>query len=170
MIGADVPGVPPIDARPWGRAIAWLVFLAPFFFVTYGAANAIAVKRSYVPSIVFAWERHIPFLGWMIVPYWSIDLFYAASLFVCSTRAELAALVRRLVTAQIAAIVCFILFPLRFTFARPETYGTARTLFSVLTTFDKPFNQAPSLHIALLVIIWPLYARHVQGAARWLLG
>src|SRR5206468_9756177 len=107
MIGANVVGVPPIEARPWGRAVAWLVFLAPFFFLTYAAANAVAVSRSHVPSIVFAWERHIPFLGWMIVPYWSIDVFYAASLFICSTRVELARLGRRLVTAQIAAVVCF---------------------------------------------------------------
>jgi len=169
MIGANVVGVPPIEARPWSRAIAWLVFLAPFFFLTYAAANAVAVSRSHVPSIVFAWERHIPFLGWMIVPYWSIDVFYAASLFVCSTRVELARLGRRLVTAQIAAVVCFIFLPLRFTFERPETYGAAGALFSVLTTFDKPFNPAPSLHIALLVIIWPPYAKHVPGATRWLL-
>ena len=33
------------------------------------------------------------------------------------------------------------------------------------SSFDKPFNQAPSLHIALLVILWVLYARHVP---RWL--
>ena len=33
-------------------------------------------------------------------------------------------------------------------------------LFAALTSFDQPFNQAPSLHIALLVILWVLYARH----------
>lgn len=34
--------------------------------------------------------------------------------------------------------------------------------------FDKPYNQAPSLHIALLVIIWTMFARHTQHPAwRW---
>src|SRR5207249_862911 len=33
----------------------------------------------------------------------------------------------------------------------------------------QPFNQAPSLHIALLVILWVLYARHVPRWALWLL-
>jgi protein-tyrosine phosphatase len=42
-------------------------------------------------------------------------------------------------------------------------------MFDVLAGFDKPFNQAPSLHIALLIILWVLYARHLAGAARWLL-
>jgi len=37
---------------------------------------------------------------------------------------------------------------------RPETSGLPGFLFAVLGGFDKPFNQAPSLHIALLVIIW----------------
>lgn len=41
-------------------------------------------------------------------------------------------------------------------------------MFDVLTGFDKPFNQAPSLHIALLVILWLLYLRHAGGAWRWL--
>jgi protein-tyrosine phosphatase len=38
-------------------------------------------------------------------------------------------------------------------------------LFQVLELFDKPFNQAPSLHVALLVILWGQYARWVTGTA-----
>lgn len=155
--------------RPWGRALAWLAFLTPFFFITYGAANAIAAHRSFVPSIVFSWEHDIPFLAWTIVPYWSLDFFYGAALFVCATDRELTALCRRLVAAQLVSVAFFVLWPLRFTFERPHTHGAAGALFAALTAFDKPFNQAPSLHIAILVILWPLYARHVPRATRWLL-
>lgn len=42
-------------------------------------------------------------------------------------------------------------------------------LFDVLMGFDKPYNQAPSLHIALLVVLWVCYARYASGAWRWLL-
>jgi protein-tyrosine phosphatase len=147
-------------------ALAWLAFLAPFFYLTYGAANAIAARRHDVPSIVFAWEHRIPFLGWTIVPYWSINAFYGLSLFVCATRRELATHVRRLLTAQVVAVTCFILFPLKFTFSQPESYGLARLLFVALTSFDKPFNQAPSLHVALLIILWRLYDKHVPQLAR----
>jgi hypothetical protein len=59
--------------------------------------------------------------------------------------------------------------PLRFTFAQPETDGITGFLFTALTSFDQPFNQAPSLHIALLVFLWVLYARHVPRWALWLL-
>ena len=65
---------------------------------------------------------------------------------------------------------CFILFPLTFTFPRPAAVdGVSGFLFDSLGRFDKPFNQAPSLHIALLVILWDRYARHVTGRARWIL-
>jgi hypothetical protein len=39
----------------------------------------------------------------------------------------------------------------------------------VLGRFDQPYNQAPSLHVALLVILWTLYAGKAKGAWRWTL-
>ena len=57
------------EPRPWRRALCWLAFLAPFFYLTYGAANSITAYRHDVPSIVFAWEHHIPFVDWTIIPY-----------------------------------------------------------------------------------------------------
>ena len=155
--------------RPWGRAAAWLALLGPFFFASYGAATWLASQRAEVGVIAFAWERHIPLLPWTIIPYWSIDLLYGVSLFVCATAAELDAHARRLLTAQVVAVACFILFPLRFSFPRPALDGVPGALFTLLASFDKPFNQAPSLHIALLVILWVRFARHVPRWAAWLL-
>ena len=57
------------NGRPWLRALAWLVVLAPLFFVTYNFANAAASRRANVPVLMFAWERHIPFVAWTILPY-----------------------------------------------------------------------------------------------------
>lgn len=157
------------QGRPWKRAAAWLAMLAVFFYATYGFANWLAAQRSDVGSVVFGWERHIPFVDWTIFPYWSINAFYGLSLFVCATRAELDTHVRRLLTAQVIAVSCFLLFPLRFTFDRPETTGAAGFLFASLGAFDKPFNQAPSLHIALTVILLEFYARHATPLWRWVL-
>jgi len=156
------------EPRPWRRALAWLAFLGPLFFASYGLANWLASRRAEVGAIVFEWESAIPFLPWTIVPYWTIDVLYGVSLFVCTSRRELDVHVRRLLLAQAVAVACFLLFPLRFTFARPETAGVFGWMFDVLTGFDKPFNQAPSLHIALLVILWLLYLSHARGAWRWL--
>lgn len=67
------------EGRPWRRALLWLAFLGPFFFISYGGSNWLASQRTDVGAIVFAWERHIPFVAWTIVPYWLIDRNYSAT-------------------------------------------------------------------------------------------
>jgi len=153
------------EARPWKRALGWLLFLGPFFFGTYGFANWLAGTREGVGSVVFAWERAIPFVPWTIVPYWSIDLLYAISLFVCTTRREVDRHAQRLLAVQLLSIFFFLLVPLQFTFDRPAAEGLFGDLFAALGSFDKPYNQAPSLHIGLLIVIWVPLARHT--ARRW---
>ena len=82
----------------------WLAFLAPMFFGTYIAALELTALRSDVPTLVFAWERFIPFWAWTVVPYWSEDFFYGLSLFVCTSRTELNTHALRLVLAQATAL------------------------------------------------------------------
>ncbi|RWD83484.1 phosphatase PAP2/dual specificity phosphatase family protein [Mesorhizobium sp.] len=155
------------SAEPYGRVVVraalWLALLAPLFYSTYGFANWLASTREHVGSIVFAWEHHVPFLAWTIVPYWSINLFYGLSLLLNDSRQGVDRLAGRYLTAQVVAVTCFILFPLTATFVRPETSGLPGFLFAVLGGFDKPFNQAPSLHIALLVIIWDHWRQRLGG-------
>lgn len=150
------------------RAMLWLIFLAPFFYLTYGSANWLASLRSSVPHMALDWERHIPFLAWSIIPYWSINLFYAIALFVNQTPEGVDRLGKRYLTAQVIAIACFLLFPLRAIFDKPVTDGLPGLMFDVLGGFDKPFNQAPSLHIALLIIIWDHMRRALPGSSRLL--
>ena len=90
-----------LKSRPWGLAMLALAALAPFFFLSYNFANWLTSRRADVPSLVFGWEHQIPFLAWTIVPYWSLDLLYALSLFLCRTGRELRIHVFRLISAQI---------------------------------------------------------------------
>lgn len=159
---------PPTQPRPWRRALAWLLFLGPFFFASYGFATWATSLRAGVGVVVFDWERHIPFLPWTIVPYWLIDGLYGLSLFACATQAQLDTHARRLLTAQLLAVTCFLLYPLRFSFQRPPVEGFFGSLFDLLGQFDKPFNQMPSLHIALMVLLWVVYLRALPVYARWL--
>ena len=157
------------EPRPWKQAAFWLLALGILFFSSYNAANWLASQRGYVPSIVFAWESLIPYWAWTIVPYWSIDLFYCVSLFVCATRCELHTHAFRLLAVQLISVTIFVVAPLRCTFVRPETTGLFGTMLDALLLFDKPFNQAPALHISLLIVLWARYARHLNGIGRWLL-
>ncbi|RZS77830.1 PAP2 superfamily protein [Phyllobacterium myrsinacearum] len=150
------------------RALIWLVCLAPLFYATYGTANWLASQRENVPNITFAWEHAIPFIAWTIFPYWSINLFYGLSLFFNDTTAEVDRLATRYLTAQTIAVTCFIAFPLTVVFHKPPTSGASGFLFDMLGGFDKPFNQAPSLHIALLAIIWTHWRVHLSGIVLWI--
>lgn len=150
---------------PWRRSIAWLLFLGPFFFLSYGFANRLAAEQAVAGSLFYDWERHIPFLPWTIVPYWSIDLLYGLSFLCCRNAREVDRHALRLLTAQLVAVACFLAFPLRFAFVRPASDGLFGALFDALTSFDQPYNQAPSLHIALLIIIWVQFVRLPVGPA-----
>ena len=152
------------------RGVFWLLLLGPLFFLSYGLANNHTAGRSDVGSLVFGWESRMPLWPWTIIPYWSIDLLYGLSFLLPRTRQEMDRHALALLTAQLISVSCFLLWPLRFTFERPELGGVFGWMFDVLMGFDKPFNQAPSLHIALLVIIWTMFARHVQRQPwRWLM-
>jgi protein-tyrosine phosphatase len=148
------------------RAALWLVFLGPFFYASYGFANYLASLRTNVPNITFGWEHAIPFVEWTIIPYWSVNLFYIATLFANDGTAGVDRTAKRYLTCQIIAIACFIAFPLKAVFIKPETSGLTGFLFDALGSFDKPFNQAPSLHIALVVVIWDHWRTRFTGAAR----
>ncbi len=147
----------------WRPGLVWLLVLGPFFFASYGFANHRAAALDAVPSIVFEWERHIPLWPWTILPYWSIDFFYGLSLLICATRLELTRHALRLLTAQVICVAAFVLFPLKFSTPRPAVDGWAGAMFDALAGFDLPFNQAPSLHIVLLLILWDFYRLRLRG-------
>ena len=161
---------PPREPGLIRRGVLWLLMLGPFFFLSYGLVNNYTAGRDDIGSLVFGWEQHMPLWPWTIIPYWSIDLLYGLSFLLPRTRQEMDRHALALLTAQLISVGCFLLWPLRFTFERPGLDGVFGWLFDVLMGFDKPYNQAPSLHIALLVIIWTMFARHIHRQPwRWVM-
>ena len=140
--------------------------LSALFLVVYGWTNWFAAQQAQLPTLVFEWERFIPFVPLMIAPYMSIDLFFVAAPFFCRTNRELATLSKRIVAAILVAGVCFLLFPLRFAFERPETSGALGVFFDWFRRLDQPHNLLPSLHIAFCTILAERYARSTRGYFR----
>ena len=134
-----------------------LALVGALFYTSYSLSNHYAASLAYVPEVAFAWERGIPFWAWTIVPYWSLNLMYAAAFFLCRDACEQNRYVARLVSAQIVATICFMLFPLHFGWPKPPTDGLWGWLFDSLVAFDLPYNQAPSLHIVLSIIVGAFY-------------
>lgn len=140
--------------------------LSLLFLVVYGGCNWITAQRAHVPSYFWEWERSLPFVPALILPYLSIDLFFVAAPFVCQRRTELLTFGKRVVAAILAAGLCFLLFPLRFGFSRPKASGWPGAIFDWFRALDAPYNLLPSLHAAFLVLLWKVYARSLQGAVR----
>jgi len=161
--GNDAEGLRP----GFRRALAASVGLSILFIVVYSATNWITSQRSDVGTWYYAWERYIPFVPVMIIPYLSIDLFFVAAPFLCSHRQELNVLSRRIALAIVLAGACFLLFPLTLAVERQHADGWLGAVFDWFRGMDLPYNLLPSLHIALRTLLADLYARHTGGAARW---
>lgn len=169
---ADPTGLRPADnsePRSWKAAPFWAVALSVMFWLVYATCNWIAARRPDVPNFFFSWERHIPLVPLMIIPYMSIDLFFFFSPWVCTTRQEMRRHAARMVMAYLVAAVFFLRFPLHFAFDRQPVDGFLGAVFGFLSGVDRPYNLAPSLHIAIRGILLPVYMRHTRGPLRWFL-
>jgi protein-tyrosine phosphatase/membrane-associated phospholipid phosphatase len=153
------------------RALFWALFCSAYFMIVYSWCNKFTHARylagERIPTFYFEWEKKIPLIPIFIIPYMSIDLFFFASAFLCTDLGELRTHGKRLLLAITFAAVCFIVFPLRYGFERPHVDGIFGPIFRFLHGFDRPYNLAPSLHIALRSLLWIAYVRHTRGILRW---
>ena len=140
--------------------------LSLLFMGVYGACNWITAQRSDVGTWYYAWERYIPFVPLMIIPYMSIDLFFVVGPFLCQKRDELRAFAQRIAFAIIVAGAFFLAMPLQMGITLPQPDGWTGSIFKFLHGFDRPTNLFPSLHITLRTILADLYARHSKGVVR----
>lgn len=145
----------------WRLGLAGAVFI-----VVYNACNHFTATRSDVGVWMWEWERSIPFVREMVVPYWSLDLFFCGAFFLCGSKIELNLLTKRLVAVIVVSGLCFLLFPLQLALPRPEPTGWTAPLFQALYFNDKLHNLAPSLHISLRSLVWVFYGAHLTGWLR----
>jgi len=143
-----------------------LAALSLLWTVVYAGCNWITAHRSDVGTWYYSWERFIPFVPLMIIPYMSINLFFVCGPFLCQSRNELRVLAQRITFAILVAGACFLLIPLRFSVVRPQPSDWTGPIFRFLHTFDQPYNLFPSLHITFRTILAALYAKHTKGVIR----
>lgn len=89
------------------------------FGVVYGLTGWYASGLPDVSSFRFDFEDRIPFLPWMILPYMSSGLFFVYVFFLYDRKDELFVLIKQLLFVTIAAGICFVLFPLQYSYDKP---------------------------------------------------
>jgi len=156
----------PREAGLLWPAIWRLALAGAIFVLVYSGCNHFTATRGNVPTLMFEWERHIPFVRELVVPYWSMDLFFCGAFFLCGTKLELNLLTKRLITVIVLSGFCYLLFPLKLALPRPEPQGWTAPFFHALYFNDQPYNLAPSLHISLRSLVWVFYGAHLTGWLR----
>lgn len=154
-----------------GGQLLVVIYCLLLFQLTYPYTAAYASSLAAVPSFVFAFEQYIPFIPWMILPYMSSGLFFCLVPFYCGQKSELQCYAKRFTFVTLIAALCFLLFPLRFSFDRPSVENPLFTIFfSFLKEYDSPFNQTPSLHVAYACLFWSVLRWKFNGWKKIILG
>lgn len=152
--------------------IKWIALLGVLFFTSYGAVNHLTAYLDTIrpiPSFVWDWEKYIPFIPIFIYPYMAIDLLYALAFFIIPKKRYKENDYKKIINGlgfallfnQLFSIISFLSFPLKFSFDKPDIPEQYQLMFNTLLNFDLPYNQTPSLHISILVILFVFYNQHI---------
>lgn len=153
-----------VDGPPrFALKAATAVGLSLLFVVVYSGTNWLTSLRTDVGTWRYDWERWIPFLPWMALPYMSIDLFFVGAPFLMRERRDLAVFARRVTLAILVAGLIFLAMPLKLAVERPKLEGAWGAAFGWFFAMDQPYNLCPSLHIALRTLLADVYARSTRG-------
>ncbi|MCX7278810.1 MAG: phosphatase PAP2 family protein [Burkholderiales bacterium] len=155
-----------VNGVTWQQRLTHLGLNSLAFLLCYVLANAWAQQQLTVRNVALAWDAHIPFLPWMVLPYASSGLFFCAAFFLVRSPDALRVLSQRLLLATAVAGAVFALLPLQFGWPRPMvTSPVLATLFQGLELVDRPYNQLPSLHVAYCLLFWA--SLHPQLTSLW---
>jgi membrane-associated phospholipid phosphatase len=143
-----------------------LVFVICYEGASRYAANRKASVRIY--SLAFDFESDMPFIPWMLVPYMTLWIVFAASFLCIKSPQALQTHHQRTLLATVMAGVFFVCFPTKFS---PElaaqipiiTMPLLSVLQEALLLLDHPFNQFPSLHVAYAALLFSTLAAWVQN-------
>lgn len=132
------------------------------YFLKIGTLNLVLFLLVYAPTNhifngislfqpYFEWEKMIPLIDWMIIPYLSLNLLFLLPLLFLQKK-ELKILGLAFALSTICAGICFILFPIQPEFIRVIPNGFTGTLYSHLYGLDNARNLFPSLHVTYAVL------------------
>lgn len=140
------------------------------FVLVYNFSSWHTSQLQFVPSLVFNFEKNIPFLPWTILPYMTSGIFFCLVFFSCKNSEQLGVLTKRMLFITLSAGIVYFLFPLKFSRPKPEVVNPFLSpFFELLKIGDSPYNQAPSLHIAYAFLFWTVF-KNFKPAVKYILG
>ena len=153
---------PPLLAATVWAGVLGLVFTAGYRLTNAHAALAPAVRMT------LPWDSAVPFWAWTIVPYLSLNLMLPLALFACADRRALHALGARVLAVMVLSFAVFWAWPTASVHTQPPVGLPWQPWFDGLRAFEAPVNQVPSLHVAVLVLVWQAMRARVPVRLRGL--
>jgi len=143
-----------------GKWFIFEIFIlgAIFIAIPYFGSNNIADMYLDDTFKIFpesSYDRSIPVIKWMIIPYTALYLFYPTTLILTPKndkgRMELIIAMQILILVNLFCVIFFLIFPaeidMRDSINWDSMNGLEIILFEFIHTSDKPWNAWPSLHI-----------------------
>lgn len=151
------------------QSFLWMIISYLIFIFFYKAAGIYASNLESVPSFYFPWEKNIPFILWLVIPYMSSGIFFVIIFLLCKTKESLYILVKQINSITIISSITFFIFPLKFAFEKPEIKNSFLSIFfQFLERMDNSFNQCPSLHISYAVIFTIVFYKEIKSKVKYL--
>ena len=113
-------------------------------------------------SSALPWDAWVPFWPASIVAYLSINVAYALAFLLTREVRHLHQLAARIVVVQWLSFICFWIWPMHMERHWPPMDDAWSAWYQGLAAFDGPSNLLPSLHVAILGILW----RHCRASLK----
>lgn len=136
------------------QVLTLLMACVAVFLAGYQLTLRRALQLGELPSSAWWWDAWVPFLPASIVAYCSIDVAYLVAFFAVRQVAQLHLLAARLLVVQLVCFACFWLWPMRMHRVPGHVATGWETWFTALASFDGASNLVPSLHVAILGVLW----------------
>src|SRR5579883_2644140 len=162
----------PLLGLPQPRALAinaaLAALFAAYFWIVYGACDALAAHAAWRYHVALPFESMIPFLPWAAAIYLTITPFLCLALVVLRTPQRMLPLFATLCAEVTIAGVIFFLFSVELSFPPHEVPGAAGVVYGWARTVALTYNCVPSLHFtaaltAICVRFVPPRVRNRQG-------
>ncbi len=151
------------------QSFLWMIISYLIFIFFYKAAGIYASNLESVPSFHFPWEKNIPFIPWLVIPYMSSGIFFVVIFLLCKTKESLWILAKQINSITIISSITFFIFPLKFAFEKPEIKNSFLSIFfQFLERMDNSFNQCPSLHISYAVLFVIVFQKEIKSKIKYI--
>ena len=154
--------------RPGALLVAILYFIG--FSIVWSGAHELSDLWGRRLPLTFEWEGRIPFQGWILPLYFTLDLAVICIVFLFRSAREAVPPMGLFMLQVVIAAPFFVLLPIENAYANDMPTGVwGAYLFEPLGMKNvSQWNQTPSLHVAYSLTVATVVARRFGGPWRWL--